>query len=228
MSYFADLTSLLFPDYCAACSSSLMLGEEVICFNCQLKLPRTDMHNESDNPIERLFWGRADVKSAAAFLKMPRQGMVHQLIHQLKYHDHKGVGIRLGKLFGHELKQSERMKDFDVIIPVPLHPKKLFARGYNQCDCIADGLVSTLENDVMKDNLQRIHHNASQTNMSRYARWKNVETIFSVRSPELLEGKRVLLVDDVITTGSTIEGCANVLNAIPGLKLSVASLAMPV
>ncbi len=228
MRFVQDLGYLLFPEYCAACATPLVKGEEAICFHCQVRLPKTAMISEYDNQVERLFWGRADVRAAGAFLKMPKQGMVHQLIHLLKYHDYKQVGVRLGKLFGHELKQCRRMGDFDVIIPVPLHPKKLFARGYNQCDCIAEGIEFITERDVMCDNLVRLHHTDTQTRKSRFDRWKNVETIFNVRNPELLEGKKVLLVDDVITTGSTIEACANVLTAIPGVRLDVVSIAVPV
>jgi ComF family protein len=228
MLYLQDLSSLFFPEYCAACATPLVKGEEAICFHCQVRLPKTSMFGEYDNQVERLFWGRADVRAAAAFLKMPKQGMVHQLIHLLKYHDHKQVGVRLGKLLGNELKQCRRMGDFDVILPVPLHPKKLFARGYNQCDCIAEGIEFITEREIIRDNLIRIQYTDSQTRKSRFARWKNVETIFHVNRPDTLEGKKVLLVDDVITTGSTIEACANVLTSIPGLRLDVASLAMPV
>lgn len=228
MNYLHDFAALLFPEYCAACATPLLKGEEAICLHCQIRLPKTSMIEEYDNPVERLFWGRADVRAAAAFLKMPRQGMVHHLIHLLKYHDHKMVGVRLGKLFGHELKQCNRMNDFELIIPVPLHPKKLFSRGYNQCDCIVEGIGFVSEKTVMRDNLVRIENNKSQTRMSRFSRWKNVETIFHIRNPELLEGKKVLLVDDVITTGSTIEACANILKTVPGLRLDVASLAIPV
>lgn len=186
------------------------------------------MHDEQGNKLERLFWGRTDIQSATAFLKMPREGTVHKLIHELKYKENKNVGIRLGKLFGTELHASQRMNQFDFIIPVPLHPKKMYLRGYNQCDCIAEGITATLGSELMTDNLCRITFTQSQTRKSRYERWKNVETIFGVRNPSQLEGKRILLIDDVITTGSTIEACSNVLNKIQGLKLSVASLAMPI
>lgn len=228
MSYISDFARLFFPSYCAACSRGLVKGEESICFYCQMRLPRVTTHDERGNRLERLFWGRADIQAATAFLKMPRNGMVHNLIHELKYRENKNVGVRLGKLFGQELMRSESMSKFDVILPVPLHPKRLHIRGYNQCDCIAEGLETTLKAEVMYHNLCRIKYNPSQTRMARYDRWKNVETIFSIGNPSALEGKSVLLVDDVITTGSTIEACASVLTAISGLKLYVASIAVPV
>jgi ComF family protein len=227
MSYLTDFADLFFPAYCAACDRALVKGEESICFYCQARLPRMTSHDERGNALERLFWGRSNIFSATAFLKMPRHGMVHQLIHELKYEGNKSVGVRLGKLFGHDLKNSTTMNEFDFILPVPLHPKRLYTRGYNQCDCIVEGLEHTLETPALLHNLVRVKYNESQTRMARYERWKNVETIFQVNQPELLEGKKVLLIDDVITTGSTIEACANILCAIPGLRLSVAALATP-
>lgn len=228
MSYLTDFADLFFPAYCAACNRALVKGEESICFYCQAKLPRTTMHDERGNSLERLFWGRSDIFAATAFLKMPKNGMVHMLIHELKYRENKNVGVRLGKLFGNELTKSSTMNQFDVILPVPLHPKRLYTRGYNQCDCIVNGLEQTLEAAASYDNLMRIKYNDSQTRMARYDRWKNVETIFSIKDPEVLKGKRVLLIDDVITTGSTIEACANILTKIEGVTLSVAAIAMPV
>jgi ComF family protein len=228
MSYLGDFASLFFPVYCTACGQTLIIGEESLCLKCQVALPRTYMHDDRGNRLEKLFWGRVDIRAATAFLKMPRQGVVHHLIHELKYHDNKNIGIRLGKLFGLELKSSQTMNEFDAIIPVPLHQQKLYTRGYNQCDCIAEGLEQVLGIPTIRDNLVRIKYNDSQTRMGRYQRWENVETIFNVREPQSLKDLRILLVDDVITTGSTIESCANALNLIPGLKLSVASLALPV
>lgn len=222
-----DFVGLFFPAYCSACDCSLLNGEESICLRCQMKLPRTAIHDERGNQVEKIFWGRVDVQLATAFLKMPHGGMAHHLIHELKYRNNQQVGIRLGKLFGHELKRSDSMSDFDVILPVPLHPKRLYFRGYNQCDCIAAGLESTLGVPVDYEILKRIKYNDSQTRMGRYARWKNVETIFNLTDPTLLEGKSVLLVDDVITTGATIEACAQLLNGVSGLKLAVAALAIP-
>ncbi len=227
MSYFTDFTTLFFPEYCAACNRSLVKGEESICFYCEMKLPRTTMHDERDNPLERLFWGRSDIEAATSFLKMPKRGMVHQMIHELKYRNNKNVGVRLGKLFGNDLLKSATMNQFDVMIPVPLHPKRLYTRGYNQSDCIVEGLHQTMGGIASCDNLVRIQYNESQTRMGRYERWKNVETIFSVKDPGQLEGKRVLLIDDVITTGSTIEACANVLTQITGVRLCIATLAIP-
>jgi len=226
MSLLNDFAQLLFPSYCAGCEQNLVKGETGICISCQFKLPRTNYTDYRENKLEKKLWGRADIQFATAFLQMSKSGMVHKLIHELKYHDNKSVGIHLGKLFGASLVKSETMNNFDFIITVPLHPKKLFKRGYNQCDCIADGISETMNIEVCKNQLVRLHHNTSQTKESRYNRWKNVEGIFAVKNPSVLENKHVLLIDDVITTGATIEACAHELNKVNGLKLSVGAIAM--
>ena len=195
--------------------------------HCLAHLPRLQMHDECDNAVDKLFWGRIELEAATAFLSMPRNGISHRLIHRLKYHGDQEVGERLGALFAHELLESKRMKGIDVILPVPLHPKKLHVRGYNQCDCIARGMAEILGAEVSLDNLTRTHFTASQTRRGRISRWSNVKDVFWVREPEKLAGKRILLIDDVITTGATIEACAVPLRKIQGVQLSVAALAVP-
>jgi len=227
MSYATDLGALFFPKYCSSCNRNLMHFEKAVCMHCLTHLPRLQMHDERDNAVEKLFWGRIDVEAATAFLSMPRNGISHRLIHRLKYHGDQEVGERLGALFAHELLESERMKGIDVIVPVPLHPKKLHVRGYNQCDCIARGMAETLGADISLNNLTRTHFSASQTRRGRISRWSNVKDIFWVREPEKFENKRILLVDDVITTGATIEACATALLKINGVQLSVGALAIP-
>jgi ComF family protein len=227
MSYATDLGALFFPKYCSSCNRNLMHYEKAVCMHCLTHLPRLQLHDERDNAVEKLFWGRIDVEAATAFLSMPRNGISHRLIHRLKYHGDQEVGERLGALFAHELLESERMKGIDVIVPVPLHPKKLHVRGYNQCDCIARGMAETLGADISLNNLTRTHFSASQTRRGRISRWSNVKDIFWVREPEKFENKRILLVDDVITTGATIEACATALLKINGVQLSVGALAIP-
>lgn len=227
MSYATDLGALFFPKYCSSCNRNLMHYEKAICMHCLTQLPRLRIHDEEQNTVEKLFWGRVDLHSATAFLNMPRNGSTHRLIHRLKYHGDQEVGQRLGALFGHELLESARMSKVDVIIPVPLHPKKLHVRGYNQCDCIAQGLAETMGVDVSLNNLTRVHFNATQTRRGRVSRWTNVKDIFWVREPEKLENKKILLIDDVITTGATIEACAMALKKVPGVQLSVGALAIP-
>ncbi len=195
--------------------------------HCLTRLPRLHCHDERDNPIEKLFWGRVDLHAATAFVSMPHNGISHRLIHRLKYHGDQEVGEKLGALLAAELLASERMCNVDLIVPVPLHPKKLHVRGYNQCDCIARGMAEIMEAEVSVNNLTRTHFSASQTRRGRISRWSNVKDIFWVREPEKFEGKRILLVDDVITTGATIEACAIALGKINNVELSVAALAVP-
>jgi ComF family protein len=227
MSYATDLGALFFPKYCSSCNRNLMHYEKAVCMHCLTHLPRLQLHDERDNAVEKLFWGRIDVEAATAFLSMPRNGISHRLIHRLKYHGDQEVGERLGALFAHELLESERMKGIDVIVPVPLHPKKLHVRGYNQCDCIARGMAETLGAEISLNNLTRTHFSATQTRRGRISRWSNVKDIFWVREPEKFENKRILLIDDVITTGATIEACATALLKINGVQLSVGALAIP-
>jgi len=227
MSYATDFGTLFFPKYCSSCNRNLMHYEKAVCMHCLTHLPRLQMHDERDNAVEKLFWGRIELEAATAFLSMPRNGISHRLIHRLKYHGDQEVGERLGALFAHELLETERMKGIDVIVPVPLHPKKLHVRGYNQCDCMARGMADTLGAEVSLNNLTRTHFSASQTRRGRISRWSNVKDIFWVREPEKFENKRILLIDDVITTGATIEACASALRKIYGVHLSVGALAIP-
>jgi ComF family protein len=227
MTYVTDFGTLFFPKYCSSCNRNLMHCEKAVCMRCLAHLPRLQMHDERDNAVDKLFWGRIELEAATAFLSMPRNGISHRLIHRLKYHGDQEVGERLGALFAHELLESKRMNGIDVILPVPLHPKKLHVRGYNQCDCIARGMAEILGVEVSLNNLTRTHFTASQTRRGRISRWSNVKDVFWVREPEKLAGKRILLIDDVITTGATIEACAVPLRKIHGVQLSVAALAVP-
>jgi ComF family protein len=227
MTYVTDFGTLFFPKYCSSCNRNLMHYEKAVCMHCLAHLPRLQMHDERDNAVDKLFWGRIELEAATAFLSMPRNGISHRLIHRLKYHGDQEVGERLGALFAHELLESKRMNGIDVILPVPLHPKKLHVRGYNQCDCIARGMAEILGVEVSLNNLTRTHFTASQTRRGRISRWSNVKDVFWVREPEKLTGKRILLIDDVITTGATIEACAVPLRKIQGVQLSVAALAVP-
>jgi ComF family protein len=223
-----DILSLLFPRLCYACGNHLLRNENLICTECYVLIPRTNYHLEDDNPAAKLFWGRCKIEKAAAFSFYNKDSRIRKLIHNLKYKGIKELGPELGRIYGESLKRSEFLKDIDVIIPVPLHPSKKRSRGFNQADLIAEGFSSATGIPVDYGSLARVTVTETQTRRSRYERWKNVEGIFSLISPGLVSGRHVLLVDDVITTGSTLEACANELLRAENVKVSVIAIAVAV
>ena len=230
MSYLYDLwddfISLLFPRLCYACGNHLSRNENIICTECYILIPRTGYHLESGNPVEKLFWGRCRIEKAAAFSFYNRGSRIRNLIHNLKYKGIKDIGYELGKIYGLILKNSNFTRDLDIIIPVPLHPSKKRIRGFNQSDIISRGISEATGLPVDTISLSRITVSSTQTKKSRYERWANVEGIFSVADTANLKGKHILLVDDVITTGSTIESCATELLKTEGVRVSVVALAV--
>jgi ComF family protein len=216
---------MIFPKVCCACGKSLFRNEDCICTYCHYHLPKTNFHLASDNPIAKLFWGRANIHSASSLYLFNKGSKVQHLIHQLKYRGKKEIGISLGKYYGRELKNAPLFSSANIVIPVPLHKKKLKKRGYNQSDTFAQGLSESLEIENGTSAVVRTHASQTQTKKSRFDRWKNVEEIFRVTDPARLEGKHILLVDDVVTTGSTLEACANRILEIPNTKVSVATIA---
>jgi ComF family protein len=225
MNIITDFISLIFPRICAACGNSLWRHEEVLCGLCDFHLPRTLFHQHEANPVARLFYGRARVASAAAFLFFNKGNRVRQLIHQLKYKGRKDIGIFLGKIYGHDLQASPLFSEISLIIPVPLHKKKYMKRGYNQSEQFAIGLSETMKIPVNRHLLVRTRHTDTQTRKTRFGRYQNVKEIFSVGEPQRWENLHLLLVDDVITTGSTLESCIEALQVIPGVRISVACIA---
>jgi len=223
--FWDDLISLLFPRLCYACGNHLMRNENLICTECYVVIPRTNYHNEKDNPVARLFWGRCMIEKAAAFSYYNKGSRIRTLIHNMKYKGIKEIGFELGKIYGSSLTASGFMKGIDLVIPVPLHPSKKRVRGFNQSETISMGIANIARLPVDPGSLARTIISATQTKRSRYERWTNVEGIFKVKDPHKISGKHILLVDDVITTGSTIESCTNELLKIEGVRVSVVALA---
>lgn len=221
-----DLLFLVFPEICAACGNSLWKNEEILCTSCLYHLPKTRFVNDSENPVSQVFYGRIQLEYAGAYLYFSKGGRVQKLIHQLKYRGRREVGVKLGELFGGELLSLELNNPFNRIIPVPLHPRKLALRGYNQAEAIGEGLSARLQIPMDTVSLVRQRKSATQTRKSRFSRWENVAEIFSVKEPGKLAGQHLLLVDDVITTGATIESCAAALLSVPGVRISVAAAAV--
>jgi len=206
-----DFFNLIFPKLCSACNQVLLKNEPIICLSCQTKLPKTYYHKDIDNPINKIFWGRVKVEMAASFYLFTAKSKVQSLLHQMKYRNNKNACFFVGQLYGHELKTANYFDQIDYIIPVPLHQKKLKKRGYNQSEWIAKGLCSSLKAPVITTILYRKVDSSTQTKKRRYRRWENVGEIFGVKNTKLIVNKNILLVDDVITTGATLEACAKML-----------------
>jgi ComF family protein len=220
-----DLFCLFFPNLCAGCGRTLMRGEKVICTHCRFHLPKTYFHHDTDNPLTRVFWGRVNLEGVAAYVYFQKGSTVQHLLHQLKYKGNKEIGIQMGRLYGLELNTADVFRDTELIIPVPLHPRKLRTRGYNQSEMFAEGLAAVMQAKLETRVVYRKVYSQTQTRKSRYSRWENVESIFVLKNPDRIKGKHILLVDDVITTGATTEACAHVLQQVPGVRVSVASIA---
>ena len=223
--YLADFISLLFPQLCAACGESLVAGEDLICIDCLYNLPFTNFHLQADNIVAQQFWGKINLESAYSLYYFAKGGKVQSLMHQFKYKGMHRIGNLLGNIAGQQLTQNELFNTVDFIIPVPLHKSRLKQLGYNQSACFAEGLAKKLTATVEIDNLIRIRATETQTHRSRFARFENMQEVFTINNPERLINKHVLLVDDIVTTGSTLEACAIPLLNIPGLKLSIATIA---
>lgn len=222
----SDIFDLFYPNICLACSNKLLKGEETICLRCQLELPLTEHWTNPDNILMKRFSGRVKVECAASFLFFKKGETVQELIHQLKYKNQEQVGEYLGRLLGYKLIQPNSIfKDIDLVVPVPLHWKKLKTRGYNQCNSFAKGISATTGIPCSLTALIRHHENISQTKKKRFDRWQNVEEIFGVTNPAQLTGKHILLVDDVVTTGATSETCMQTILQVPGTRVSFVSLA---
>jgi len=223
--WISDFINLFFPNLCQACGKSLIKNEHILCLSCLHKLPKTNFHMHENNPISRIFWGRANIHAATSFLFFNKGGQVQKLIHQLKYKANTETGRYLGELLGNDLKKSKLFKDIDVIIPVPLHKKKLHKRGFNQSEIISEGISNSMQVPINIHSLQRLEHTETQTKKTRYSRWENVKGKFGIIDLAGLEGKHILLIDDVLTTGATLESCAQTLLEIPQVTVSMATLA---
>lgn len=221
-----DAVGLFFPKLCRACGQHLPPRHEALCLRCRARLPLTGFAQMDDNPVTGRFWGRVDVQYATALLYFIKDGQAQHLIHQLKYEGRREIGHYLGRQLGESLSESPYLPPVDALVPAPLHPKRERVRGYNQAQVIAEGIAERLQCPVSNNGLRRAWNTASQTRKDRFARFANVSEAFVVDDTEALRGKHLLLVDDIITTGATLEACANVLLGIPGVRVSVAALAL--
>lgn len=220
-----DARELFFPSLCAGCDQILNRDEQALCLFCQLNIQRTAFHDDPENAVEKALWGKVSIEAATAYARFVKDGILQSAIHQLKYRYNTNVGVELGSMLGYELKTSERFQGIDIIIPVPLHKSRKRSRGYNQCDFICRGLSEAMEVVWSEAHLVRNFYNVSQTGKNKFQRWKNTKALFSVRGAETIEGKSILLVDDVITTGATLEAAIRALANVKNSKIFVATLA---
>ncbi len=225
LDFLNDFFHLFFPSICLTCGNRLVKNEHCICIPCLYDIPRVKFKNYSDNQVTKMFWGRSTIQNAMAYYYFSRGSKYRNLIHQLKYNRQKEIGTLLGKQLGNELYHSP-MRDIDIIIPVPLHTKKRMQRGYNQSEIIASGIGKILNKPVITNILYRTVYTKTQTKKTRYERWENIKDVFQLQNESLLKGKHVLLVDDVITTGATLESCALTITKQVDATVSIAVVAM--
>lgn len=225
MKLFKSLVNLLFPRVCAACGNVLLEGEDSVCTTCRFLLPKTGYENNPDNPLAQMFYGQMPFNAVTAEFFFSKTGKVQHLIHGLKYHHCRENGIFLGQEIGKSLLKAPDYQGIDFIIPIPLHPKKEKLRGYNQSLVIAEGIHEIMNVPIAEKSLVRSVFTDTQTKKSREERYQNVKDIFELKKPEQLQGKHVLLVDDVLTTGATLMSAGKALLHAEGIKISVATVA---
>lgn len=225
INFIHSIIGLIYPSVCAACGTPLFKWEKLVCTRCRSLLPKTGYELNEDNPLARLFYGRVRLKAVTACFFFSKEGKVQRLIHELKYKGNADAGVFLGQELGKTIKEAPLFEGLDYLIPVPLHPKREKERGYNQSMMIARGVNEVTGIPVGDQYLFRSVNTATQTHKSKEERWQNVKDIFEVKHAEQLEGKYVLLIDDVLTTGATLEACALKLSAVKGITISCATAA---
>lgn len=221
-----DFTSLFFPRLCLACSQPVAFDETFICLDCQATLPETDFHLSKKNAFTERFEGRVPVETAAALFFFTKKSKTQHLVHQIKYEDKREAAFESGRCLGLKLAQQAHFQDIDCIIPVPMHPRKQVIRGFNQAELFADGLADAMQKPVAVSVLKKTKMTDTQTKKSRLERLQNAEDVFTLTDPSVIHNKNVLIVDDVMTSGATLESCANaILSVSPSTKISFATLA---
>ena len=219
-----SLIDLFFPQVCIYCGAPFVEGEEYLCSECIINLPRTDFHLRPGNATEQLFWGKVTVERASSFLHFKKGGVTQQIVHHIKYRGEKKLGVAMGKLMANEMRGSSFFNGIDLIVPVPLHRSRLKNRGYNQAEKIAIGLSEITGIPVCEDNLYRSIENESQTSRNVFSRWLNVRHIFLLKDASLFSGKHVLLIDDVLTSGATLVSCIETIERNVFCAVSVLTL----
>lgn len=220
-----SLTHLFFPHICAGCGTDVINQHQLLCLACTNRLPLTGYYDHVDNPVEKTFWGRLPVNHAASYLYFNKDSIVQQLMHQFKYKGREEIGLYFGRKMGAALLGSARVGRADFLVPLPLHPARQRKRGYNQAEVLCRGMSETLGIPVLPEAVTRNTETTTQTHKNRASRWDNMSGKFFVQKPGMLENKHIILVDDVVTTGATLEACGHELMKARGLLLGIATLA---
>ena len=224
--YYKSFCHLIFPHICANCNSDALNDDGFLCAECFNSLPKTGFFDIVDNPVERLFYGRAKINAAASGYYFNKHSIIQNLIFQLKYHGNKEAGHFLGRQIGGFLNKSSRFSSIDAIVPVPLNLIRERRRGYNQSLIIANGINEVFNRSVLSGLLIRLRNTETQTTKKRMARFSNMENVFEITNHSLIENKHILLIDDVLTTGATLESCSNAILAISDTQVSIATIAV--
>ena len=221
----SDTIHLFYPHVCTGCGSDLVSVHNLLCLKCIDALPQTNFAKHAANPIEKIFWGRIPLAAAHSEFYFSKENLLQHLIHQLKYKNNQQIGFYMGQCMGKSLLASNRFNKIDTIIPLPLYPDKERKRGYNQATVICNGVSDILNIPVLNNIVIRQKHTETQTKKHRTERWDNVAGSFTITDKNQLKNKNLLLIDDVITTGATLEACGAVMLKIDGVILSIATLA---
>jgi ComF family protein len=223
---FRDFISLFYPRLCVICGELLVADEKHFCLECFLKLPKTNYHSNPDNRAIDRFAGKINLEKGASFLYYDKGGLTQKLIAEIKYRDNRNLGVWIGALLAKEWLSSGFFHNIDYLIPVPLHPKKERKRGFNQAEMIALGISQITGIRINTKNVVRRKANATQTKKNLFERWKNTKGLFEAKDIDFFNNKHVLIVDDVLTTGSTLEAVAQSILKAKNIKLSILSLAI--
>lgn len=221
-----SIIDLLFPKVCFACNKLLHDNEHYACTNCRHELPVTNFHFNNDDSVKKVLYGRVQVELATALLRFEKKGVTQNLLHNLKYKGYEDIGHFLGAWLGAELKTLPTYQTIDMVIPVPLHKKKQHKRGFNQVTKFGQAIAKNLDAKYVDDVLIKTSNTSSQVTKNRWTRWLSNTEIFQAVNTDKIQNKHILIVDDIITTGATLEACANILRKSSTIKISIATMAI--
>lgn len=223
-----DFIHLFFPHVCTGCGSDIINNKHQLCLKCLSELPVTNFFSQPANPVEKKFYGRIPVRNAGSGYFFTKDSLLETLIYELKYKGNKDIGFYLGQLLAKFLSNNNAFNDIDILVPLPLNPKRQKKRGYNQAGSLCNGIASVWKRPVVENAVIRKVNTETQTHMGRITRWENMDGVFAIAEPSLIRDKHILLVDDVITTGASLEACGSEILKVFGTSLSIATLAYTV